>query len=277
MKIHPRTFSPEIPVGAIFASEGLKEAQRRLHYLVEARGVALFTGEVGTGKTIAIRAFTAKLATSAFQVLYTHACPIRSPLRSIVEELLVQLGEPIPHDNLLKGLRKIREALVAYHERNRLPFVILDDAHLLDAQAFLQLKTLTNFQMDAAWPLCLLLVGAPSVLRTLATRELEEIRQRLLFAYPMRGLRKEEVEPYVRARLSASGYEMPLFPKDVLDELYLHSQGNVRLLNQLANLCILAMAGEQKDLVDRNCLLSALAEIQSIGNYMAGGTSIAAS
>jgi general secretion pathway protein A len=270
MRLNPRAFSSEISVGALFLSESFKEAQRRLGYLAEQRGFALITGEVGAGKTTTVRAFTSKLATGSYSILYTHVSAVRTPLRSVVEDFLSQMGEKIPFNNTPKGLRTLRESLQAVYERQRLPVLIVDDAHLLDARALLQLKTLTNFQMDSVWPLCLLLVGTTALNRTLATRELEEIRQRLLFCYHVRALRREEVESYVKARLVAAGWEHPLFPRDILDELYHNSHGNPRILNQLAGFCIMAALSAQKDLIDRNCLLQALAELRAIDTPASG-------
>jgi type II secretory pathway predicted ATPase ExeA len=86
----------------------------------------------------------------------------------------------------------------------------------------------------------------------------------MAFCYPLRGLRREEVEPYIKARLHARGQEQQVFPRDILDELFIHSQGNLRLLNQLAGFCLMAAASEDKEIVDRSCLLQALAEVQAI-------------
>jgi type II secretory pathway predicted ATPase ExeA len=258
-------FSSEIQPGALYAAESFKEAQRRLHFLVENRGIGVLTGAIGVGKTTAVRAFTTKLAAGSFLPLYTVPPMARSPLRPVVEDLLTQLGEPLPFNNTAKGLHLLKDALAACYERNCLPFLIIDDATLLEARALLLLKVLTNYEMDSKLPICLLLVGSPLLTRYLATRELEEIRQRLLFAYQVRGLRREEVEDYIKARLRAGGYDTPIFPRDVIEELFFHSQGNPRTLNQMASLCMMAAAAERKDLVDRSCLMQAVAEVTATG------------
>jgi hypothetical protein len=51
----------------------------------------------------------------------------------------------------------------------------------------------------------------------------------------------------------------------VIEDLFFHSQGNPRTLNQMASLCLMAAAAERKDLVDRNCLMQAVAEINATG------------
>ncbi|MGV8119504.1 MAG: AAA family ATPase [Candidatus Xenobiia bacterium LiM19] len=72
MRLNPQAFSSEISVGALYLSESFKEAQRRLGYLTEQRGCALITGEVGAGKTTAVRAFTSRLASGSYSIFYTH-------------------------------------------------------------------------------------------------------------------------------------------------------------------------------------------------------------
>ena len=264
MRFRSSIFSPEIAVGNLFPSDAHKEGQRRLSYWLEARGLAALVGDVGAGKTTLVRAFLAKLAQGSYLPLYANVTAGKAPLRPVVEQLLVQLGEKVPFNNAAKGLLLLREAVISSYERNRLPILILDDCHHLDPQALLHLKSLTNFQMDSAQAMAILLVGAPGLGRTLGVRELEEIRQRMVFCYPLRALRREEVEPYIKARLQARGQEQQVFPRDILDERYLHSQGNLRLLNQLAGFCLMAAASEDKEVVDRGCLLQALAEIQAI-------------
>ena len=264
MRFRCNTFSPEIAVGNLFPSDAHKEGQRRLSYWLETRGLAALVGEVGAGKTTLVRAFMAKLGQGSYLPLYANVTAGKSPLRPVVEQLLTQLGEKVPFNNATKGLLLLRDALIDSYERNRFPIVAMDDSHHFDVKSLLQLKSLTNFQMDSAHAIGVLLIGAPPLGRTLGIRDLEEIRQRMVFCFPLRGLRKEEVEPYVKARLQARGQEQQLFPRDILDELYLHSQGNLRLLNQLAGFCLMAAASEDKELVDRSCLLQALAEVQAI-------------
>ena len=258
-------FSPEIQPGAVFASESFKEGLRRLNYLVEHRGFGVITGDVGIGKSTLVRTFTSRLAKGSFTVLYTLPPMPRSPLRPLVEDLLTQLGEPLPFNNAAKGLQLLKGALASCYDRNRQPCIVVDDAPLLDPKGLSMLKVLGNYEMDSKQPISLLLVGSPQLLRLLAMRELEDIRQRLSFAYQLRGLRKEEMEDYIKTRLKAAGQESALFPRDVIDDLYFHTQGNPRAINQLASLCLMAATAERKDLVDRNCLLQAVAEVNATG------------
>ena len=49
-------FASAVPVEALYASAAHKEAVARLRWLISARGLGVTTGEVGAGKTAALRA-----------------------------------------------------------------------------------------------------------------------------------------------------------------------------------------------------------------------------
>jgi general secretion pathway protein A len=54
-------FSRSIPTADLFATDGQKELSARLTYLVREQGFGLITGEFGSGKSTAVRAFTDSL------------------------------------------------------------------------------------------------------------------------------------------------------------------------------------------------------------------------
>jgi len=254
-------FSPEIEHHALFGCQAFKQCHARLDFLRRERGVAVLTGEVGSGKTTSLRAFLRQLAPSNYHVLYGAVPNVGAPLRPVVEGWLEEMGERVPFNNLARCLRTLHQALLAVHEKGRLPFMVLDEAHLLDDRSLLQLKPLLNYDMDSRLPLAMVLAGGPMLARRLSFNALEELRQRLLFVYPMQGLTREELQPYLQARLKQAGSDRSLFPADVVDEIYRHTQGIPRLVNQLAGLCLVAAATARNNQVDSSCLLQALAEM----------------
>lgn len=254
-------FSPEIEPHALFDSQAFQQCQARLDYLRRERGPAAVVGDTGSGKTTALRAFLSRLASSSYLPLYAAISHVQNPLKPAVDCLIEQLGERVPWLNPGRTLQVLNAALAAAYEKGRLPFVVLDEAHLLDERGLLQLKALLNHGMDARLPLVLLLAGGPSLARNLAQKKLEELRQRLLFVYPYQGLTRPELDSYIATRLKAAGCERVLFPADVVEDIYRYTQGLPRLVNQLANLSLIAAATSSKDHVDAVCLRHALAEM----------------
>jgi type II secretory pathway predicted ATPase ExeA len=63
-------FTKEIDTGSAFLSTPFKELSARLSYVSKARGIALITGEPGSGKTFALRHFADSLSSSLYRVVY---------------------------------------------------------------------------------------------------------------------------------------------------------------------------------------------------------------
>ena len=87
-------FSKTIATSDLFPTEGQKELAARLAYLVRERGFGLVTGEIGSGKSTAVRAFTAGLDPNRYLVLYL-ANPTTG-LTGIYRDLLLTLGHEPP-------------------------------------------------------------------------------------------------------------------------------------------------------------------------------------
>jgi type II secretory pathway predicted ATPase ExeA len=63
-------FTAAIPVTGLFGSAAHNEAVARLRWLISARGLGVLTGEVGSGKTVAVRAAADSLDASRHTLIY---------------------------------------------------------------------------------------------------------------------------------------------------------------------------------------------------------------
>src|SRR5207302_4101723 len=63
-------FTASVPASSLFASAAHKEAVARLRWLISARGLGVLTGEVGAGKTAALRAAADGLDASRNTLVY---------------------------------------------------------------------------------------------------------------------------------------------------------------------------------------------------------------
>ena len=87
-------FSKTIETDKLFATSGQKELTARLTYLVRERGCGLVTGEIGSGKSTAVRACTAGLNANSYLVVYL-ANPTTGSM-GLYRELLLTLGHEPP-------------------------------------------------------------------------------------------------------------------------------------------------------------------------------------
>lgn len=140
------------------------EAVARIGWCIEQHALGVITGEVGAGKTVAVRAATAALDTSRHVVIYlpNPSVGVRGMLHHVVSEL----GQ-VPSFYTATLVPQAANALAAEHaERGRTPVVIFDEAHLLDNPQLDTIRMLTNHNMDSGAPFAALLIGQPTACGT---------------------------------------------------------------------------------------------------------------
>jgi type II secretory pathway predicted ATPase ExeA len=117
-------FGPAVPVASLFGSAAHKEAVARLRWLISARGLGVLTGEVGSGKTVAVRAAADGLDTSRHTLIYLPNPQIG--VRGIHGAVAMALGQP-PRFHHATLIPQVEAALAAEAgERNRHVILAID-------------------------------------------------------------------------------------------------------------------------------------------------------
>jgi general secretion pathway protein A len=256
---HP--FSLEIETDGLYPFKSFQQGTLRLEQATHSRSPVLVIAEPGAGKTALIRAFCSKLASSSFDVRSQLVVLTKSPIRPLLEGFLTGFGEQIPFNNPARSLERLRACLARIYDQGRLPVLLIDDAHHLNANAWLILKALMNYELDSKLPCLLIFMGKADTLTTLGLNELQEVRERLGLCFHLRPLKPQEIEPYLEKRLSWAGLKKSIFPSDIADQIWRHAQGNPRRINRLAEKCLLAAACHRRDLIDGSCLEEAVTEM----------------
>ncbi len=242
----------------VFPSQGWASVKTRLQFLVEHHGAGLLTGEVGAGKSTAVRLFTATLHPHLFKIMYLHWTP-GSPLdlfRQLARELDL---EPAHHRGDL--VRQISQAIVRLQQtKKQHPLLIIDEAQLLGHPALEQLPLLMNFDMDASRHLSVLLVGQPLLRRTLSLQMHEPLRQRIAVQAHLEGLLRDELDAYLAHQLKAAGCAQPLFDDTARHALYQATKGILRKINKLALTALRVAAARKVSIISDAILLDAATE-----------------
>jgi type II secretory pathway predicted ATPase ExeA len=253
-------FSKSIATSDLFPTGGQKELTARLTYLIRECGFGLITGEIGSGKSTAVRAFTASLDPNRYLVLYL-ANPTTG-ITGLYRDLLLGLGHepPFSRPRLVARLRDAFTDLLT--AKRRVPIVILDEAHLLTQTMVEQLRLLFSDQMDSQSLATVVLVGHPDLRRTLHLTVHEAFRQRLAVRYHLGPLDLAETIGYVRHHVRAAGYTTgPLFTDDAVARIYEYTKGLPRRINQVCTTALMAGLLDQKQLLDEATIRKAIAEL----------------
>lgn len=181
----------------------LKKHNGRLKYLVQTKGIGLFTGTPGLGKTFAIKYFSNSLNSGLYKIAYI--CLSTITVREFYVSLCLALGlEPkIKKVDMYNQIQERIKYLVT--EKKITPIIILDEAQYLKTDIFNDLKILLNFDMDSKDYAVLIIVGQP-ILNDILSRNIHEaLRQRILVNYNFLGMDNAECKEYILDRFKLSG------------------------------------------------------------------------
>jgi type II secretory pathway predicted ATPase ExeA len=165
----------------------------------------------------------------------------------------VLVGDTLP----MRGMRRT----AVRDERGRTPVLVLDEAHLLSYEQLETVRMLTNHAMDQDSPLACLLVGQPTLRRTMKLAVLAALEQRTSLRYTMPGMTGSEIAGYVKHHLGLAGRADNLFTEDAVNLIHLTARGYPRAVNNLALQSLVATFAANKSLVDENAVRSAVTEV----------------
>ncbi len=253
-------FTAAVPVPGLFGSAAHKEAVARLRWLISARGLGVLTGEVGSGKTAAVRAATDGLDASRHTLIYLANPQIGT--RGIHGAVATALGQA-PRFHHATLIPQVEAALAAETgERNRHVILALDESHLLAHDQLEAVRMLTNSDLDSRSPLTILLIGQPTLRRRLRVGDMAALDQRIALRYhiPAPALSLSEAGGYIRAHLQHAGRSDTLFSDDAVHAIHGYARGLPRAINRLAITALLAACATGKTIIDESSARTAISE-----------------
>lgn len=256
--LHSQPFRRDLPTSQLFAAPPYLELLARLQYIIQTRAFGLITGDVGAGKSTAIRALYDQLDRSRHQFVYIADAELNP--RSFYRDVLGQLGLVAPFHS--RDAKRLFEStlLEGFRNHGRQPVLVLDEAHLLSPLMLQEIRFLLNFHFDSASPLSFLLVGQPELRSKLKLRAFEAVVQRVQVRYHLTGLAAEQVGPYIEHHMRLAGATRPIFSEQSVAAIAAHSRGLPRLVNAYCTACLLDACAHDQHVVDEGNLKRALLE-----------------
>jgi type II secretory pathway predicted ATPase ExeA len=240
-------FSRDIDVKQLYMHEEFRELKSRLTHAVQHRLFAAVTGEVGSGKTTAIRAMVDELNPSIYKVIYISQSELGP--KSFYNEILEQL-DITPTYFKPESKRRVNKAVLDMYHSGKTPVIIVDEAHLLSEKMLEEIRFLVNFNMDSMSPLSLILVGQNELSEKLSLNSMRAIYQRITIRYHLQGLDIAGTEDYIRTHLKAVGCSKEIFTQEAINQIHVFSSGIPRKINLVCDKCLLQCYLNDAKLID---------------------------
>lgn len=242
-------FQKEINPKEAFKSSNFNNVLTRLQYLKETRGIGIFTGIPGVGKTYALRCFADDTNKDLYKIIYISATKLTK--FEFLNCLCKNLGLDVGNCYMNEIEEKIQNAIKKlWKEQRKRLILIIDNVENLKSEIILELKILYDFDMESMDYVSIALVGNSTIRDELKKVKYESFKQRIIVKYEFECLTKEEVEEYIKSRLELSGQSKNIFTDNAIYALYMVSKGNIRILNVLIINCLIIGSQNEKTLID---------------------------
>lgn len=252
-------FGRSLAPGMLHRHASHAEAVARIDWCISERALGVVTGEVGAGKTVAVRAALAGRDASRHTIIYLSNPAVGG--RGLYYGIVTALGG-VPRFHKAALIPQTVDLLAAEdHERGRTVVLVLDEAHLLAADQLEELRLLTNADMDSHSPFAALLVGQPTLRRRIKLGTFAALDQRIGLRYAMTGMTSQETSDYVAHHLKIAGRSDVLFSDDALGLIHQVSRGLPRAVNNLAVQSLIAAYAAGKAIVDESATRAAVTEV----------------
>lgn len=229
-----------------------KKALAYLNYgISQGDGFIVITGDIGAGKTTLVDYILSTFVGRnliAVKVVSTQL-DADNMLRSVAEKF------DVPQEGSDKAtvLKRVETFLVDNHRMGKPVILFVDEAQNLPRAALEEMRMLSNFQLDGQPLLQIYLIGQPEFRRTLASKDLEQLRQRVITSYHLGPLNLQETQAYIEHRLGRVGWSGdPSFSEEAFQMIHEASGGVPRKINLITDRILLHGFIESTHIIDAN-------------------------
>ena len=253
-------FIADISRQEILVTPVIASLQDRFHYALRLGAVALITGEIGSGKSTALRYCIGGLHPSEYRVLFVTASS--GSILELYRQILGTLGFDNAGSSRAKMTRRIRQEILEVVQGKKMKVVlVIDEASLLRLEVFAELHTLTQFEQDSKPFLPVILAGQANLTDNLTYRNSQPLASRVVARSHLKGIDRTSMEAYLHHHLKIAGVERMLFDEAAVTAIQQGSGGLFRKANHLARGALIAAAKAQSTIVQAEHVRLANTEI----------------
>jgi type II secretory pathway predicted ATPase ExeA len=233
---------------------------RLLQGLRHGEGLALLTGEPGTGKTLLCHCLLERLGPDTTTAFLTNSH--LAERTDLLQAILYDLSQPWEGRSEQELRLRLTECLLKNFAAGRRTVLVVDEAQHLTPDLLEELRLLGNLEVGLGKAVQAILAAQPSILQTLRRPELAALSQRMMVRVRLAPLGLEEAADYLLHHLRAAEAKPDeVMTEEALEVLARGTQGVPRLLNQAATQALLLADSAGTNQVDAEVALEALTSL----------------
>jgi len=236
-------FGSELEVKEILTTPALEAVTERFDYVLRLGAIGLLTGEVGAGKSTALRWAASRLHPSQYHTLWLTASG--GSILETYRQLAAALDVETRSSSRATLTRIIRQGIYEMVNKKLQPVLIIDEANLLRLEVFAELHTLCQFEADSKPHLPMILAGQNNLLDLLQYRSSLPLSSRIIARSHLGGIDLDQMQHYLAHHLTIAGVKTQLFSPQAITAIQQGSAGVLRRANHLARGALIAAANEK--------------------------------
>ncbi len=241
-------FCSDLRVKDIMPTAELQSVVNKITYAVKLGSAAIVTGEIGSGKSTAVRFAAEAFHPSAYKIIYITATS--GTIMELYRQIVSELGFHRSSNSKAVMTGLIKKEIQALVEDKKMKVVlIVDEASLLRIEVLAELHTLCQFHKDAGPYLPMVLVGQSQLIDKLSYRASAALASRVVARSHLEGINREDMSLYLQHHLSLAGIKSALFDEAAVTAVHQGANGLLRKANHLARGALIAAAKAESQTV----------------------------
>lgn len=252
-------FTKNIDTHDLFMHKNFTRMVEKLSFLLENRGIGLFTGEIGGGKSTALRTAMQTLSPQTHRTVYLWRG--MDDLSSFYKQIAVELGI-MPMFKRSDVARQVISTIAElYTQQKIITVMVIDEAHLLKPDILDEIRLIHNTNYDSVDYLATALVGQPPLKKMITYNKFLPLRQRIAVAFHLPALEKNEAYKYFEHQLALAKANTKIFMDNAIETIIIVSKGIPRMINIIALKAMNIAADKKMTIVDQQCVNEVIDEL----------------